>query len=482
MLKIKSTKVSNRAQYIFSIFVLVFIFTFVFLISFYRIPLGDDVLTQFMNGGAQYIDGYSGGIGNQISDFYSLYQSVRWFYLNWGGRIIGAISFPLLSIFGQFFVATITGILYAYLIFISSVLIFNCTSKPLSHPAAFIILFLLIIYLNPAINYLLMWTFTSIYVLSLALLATYYYITSNDKIYNHIKNNKQYYFTFNLFGLICGLTHEVYGVTFLGTILYLSYKNKGLNKNIRDLIIPHTGLIIGVLLCVLAPGNIVRLNNGHDSKYMSISYLSRLIKVIWVEMYVTFGAHGLSLAIFALLGFVVLYRYATLKCNFKFILTDLFHKNSSDIFVILFFTIVSSALPYMGSYGALLLLFWLSVIFLKNIYIYSNLEIVSRLENNVYFFIAQILLLISLVVTNGSWILSMAAVTNERATLTKQAIDRGMKCASVPRYSDSIANRFNFYNYNNYANHENETDYYIKFFGIRLQTCESINQSCCHTR
>ena len=199
-------------------------------------------------------------------------------------------------------------------------------------------------------------------------------------------------------------------------------------------------------------------------------------------MYVTFGAHGLSLAIFALLGFVVLYRYATLKCNFKFILTDLFHKNSSDIFVILFFTIVSSALPYMGSYGALLLLFWLSVIFLKNIYIYSNLEIVSRLENNVYFFIAQILLLISLVVTNGSWILSMAAVTNERATLTKQAIDRGMKCASVPRYSDSIANRFNFYNYNNYANHENETDYYIKFFGIRLQTCESINQSCCHTR
>ena len=88
MLKIKSTKVSNRAQYIFSIFVLVFIFTFVFLISFYRIPLGDDVLTQFMNGGAQYIDGYRGGIGNQISDFYSLYQSVRWFYLNWGFKLV----------------------------------------------------------------------------------------------------------------------------------------------------------------------------------------------------------------------------------------------------------------------------------------------------------------------------------------------------------------------------------------------------------
>lgn len=483
LLKARKPKVQSykAITYTVSGMSIIFILLFIIFISYYREPLGDDVLSQFTNGGMYYIDGYKGGVGNQINDLPSLYESVKWNYLNWGGRIMGFTLLPLLSLFGHTFTAIITGICFVYLILLAGLLIFNNTKELLKHPLVIILLFLFLYYLNPSINYLLMWTFTSIYIVSLILLGTYYYLFQKYFAFYNISFTNQNIILFNILGFFAGFTHEVFSFTILSLILSLTLKEIIKNKLPIRILFYHTGLLLGTILCISAPGNINRLSQSHDAIRMSQSFIIKLLLVVRTTIYAIIGANKISLFIFAILIAIILIKYTSKNTNNKNILLSFlkgsilagpFIKNNwIDIFLLFYVIGIWGIFPYMGSYGSILFLFWLSVLIFKNIFIYNPGAIdnlISKYENSLIGLLVVISIVSILCIQNYSWMSSMAKTTIERRIIIENAIKENDRYVNVPLYDDKYSNRFNFYNYNNYKNSENKTEYYIKYYGVYM--------------
>ena len=455
---------------------LLLIFSFITLISYYREPLGDDVLSQFSNNLNYYLDDYKGNsIGNQITEASSLYQSVKNNYLNWGGRLVGAMMLPLLSIFGQAYTAIITGSLYVFLIVIAGLLIFKNVRELFKHPLVIILLFLLLFYFNPSINYLLMWTFTSIYIVSAVLLGTYYYLYKNYLFNdNDLPINSRVIYI-NIFGFVAGITHEVFSFTILSLVLFLSLQEIYKNKRPLRKIFLHTGLLLGTMVCVLAPGNFVRLANSHDSIRMTQSYIVKLFLVTRTTGYTIIGGDIIAFAIIFFLSTIVMLKYSRKFTKGKSNLLLFVKSNYVDMLFLLFVIVTWSFFPYIGSYGTILFQFWFLVVVFKNIYVNNGTsidDIISKYEKSLLGSLTVLSIVIVLCFYNYPWMDSMAKTTIERRTIRENSIKENINNINVPLYDDNYSNRFNFYNYNNYKNEENKTEYYFKYYGVYMNPHE----------
>lgn len=219
----------SLSRYWISFYILLFVFSFIFLASYYREPLGDDVLLQFTNAHTFYQDNVHRTLGPRIEDFPLLIESVKIRYWEISGRIIGYILLPLLTIFGKASTSILTSLFFIGIILNAGNLIYGSYKKILQHPAIILLLFIALFYFNSAIGYLLMWTFVSIYIFSLLLLSSY--MIAYRKIIS-CKNEIKGIHLWGLIvlGVLAGLTHEVYAFTFLIMALLQSsiiiYKNK----------------------------------------------------------------------------------------------------------------------------------------------------------------------------------------------------------------------------------------------------------------
>ena len=453
---------------------ILFILLFITFISYYREPLGDDVLTQFTKGGMLYIDGYKGSVGNQIKDLSSLCQSVKWFYLNWGGRIVGATLMPLLSLFGFTFTAISTGICFVCLILLAGLLIFRNKKELLKHPLVIILLFLFLFYFNPFINFLLMWTFVSIYVVSLILLGTYYYFSQQILVFNNIPLTNRNMILFNFLGFFAGFTHEVFSFTILSLILFLTLKEIIKNKSPIRKLFYHTGLFIGTILCIFAPGNFNRLSGSHDAIPMAQPFITKLYLVFMKTAHAIVGVNKISFIIYAILIAIILIKHTIEITNDKnTLLLSLIKNNCVDMFFLFYVIMVWSIFPYMGAYGTILFLFWFSVLIFKNVYVYNPGRMdffISKFEQSLLGLFVVISIVSILGAHDYSWMSSMAKTTIERRIIIKNAIKENVKQVDILLYDANVSNRFTFYNYNNYERHSNKTESYIKYFGVYMNT------------
>lgn len=467
--RINKIQFRNTINYVTSCLSLIFIFIFITSLSYYREPLGDDVLSQFTHGSSLYLDNNIGNIGNRINDLSSLYESVKNGFLTWGGRIMGFTLFPLLSLFGHAATAIITGICFVFLILLAGWLIFNNTKDIFEHPLIIILLFFILYYNNRSIGYLLMWVMTSIYIISVILLGTYYFLFQNKFLFQRIISNKWNIILYNILGFFAGITHEVFSFTILSLIIFLTAREIIKNKLPLKRFFYHTGLFLGTILVFSAPGNFVRIANSHDSVPMSQPFINKISSVIRYNLSVTAGENRISLIIFAVLITIIIMQYNNKKVFLPFL-----KNNYVDILFLFYIIIIWSIFPYMGIYGTLLFLFWFSVLIFKNIYIYpykskSTNILLPKFKKSIFNLSLVVSIIIILCAYNYSWMLSMAKTTIERRTIIEKAIKKNEKYVSVPLYDDKASNRFTLYNYNNYAGEDLETEYYVRYFGIHMQ-------------
>jgi len=458
----------NAINYTVSCLSFIFIFIFITFLAYYREPLGDDVLLQFTKGYTAYSDAFNGGIGNQVKNLLSLYEIVRGNFLSYSGRIIPILLVPLLSLLGHATTAIITGICFVFLILLAGWLIFKNTKEIFGYPLLIILLFLILYYNSRSIGFLLMWTVTSHYIISLILLGTYYFLFQNKFMFQRITSNIRNIILYNTFGFFAGITHEVFSFTILSLIIFLTVKEIVKNKLPIKRIFYHTGLFLGTILVFSAPGNFIRLANSHDSIPMSQPFINKISHIVRYSMSVTVGENRISLVIFAVLITIIIIKWNifTNKKLFLFFLKT----NYIDILFLFYIILVWSIFPRMGIYGTLWFLFWFSVLIFKNIYSYkpkSTNILLPKFKKSIFVSFLVVSIIIILSVHNYSWMHSMAKTTIERRTIIENAVKKNEKYVSVPLYDDIVSNRFTSYNYNNYVgNNSNESEYYIKYFGV----------------
>ncbi|MFA5879148.1 MAG: DUF6056 family protein [Candidatus Margulisiibacteriota bacterium] len=475
--KLISLKLFNKSNitftYILSFLIIFLVLFFIIFIAYFRQPLGDDVLFQFTDGYRNYIDGYVGDSGNQVKDLSSLFISVKGIYLHHGGRIIGFTLIPLLSIFGQMFISIVTGICFVFLLLLAGGFIFGNFKELFKHPLVILFLFLLLFYFNPSMKHLLMWTMTSIYIVSLILLGTYFYIFKEKLKFCSIALSKKNIILFNILGFLAGFTHEVFGFTILSLIVFFTVKEIVVNKLPVKRILYHTGLFLGTILCFTAPGNIMRLSGSHDAIRFSAPYILKLLGVFTITKEIIYGVKCISLLLFLFLILIIILKYISSNNSFTSKVVYFIKKNYVDIFFLAYLLIIWSLFPYIGTWGTLLFLFWFTIFIFKNILVYSfskEENFISKFEKNIFGFFLVGLIVLILIIQNFSWMTSMAKTTIERNTLISNAIKNNKISVDVPLYSNICSNRFTFYNYNNFLRiNENESIYYIKYFHLKMK-------------
>lgn len=469
-----------------SIIILLFVFAFIFFISYNRQPLGDDVLYQFSKGYNFYLDNFNGEIGEQITNFNMLLENVKGIYLNNGGRIVGFTLLPMLSIFGQFFTSFLTSLSCALIILLIVAMIFGSISESLKHPLVLLIIFLIVIYYNPGISYLLMWTMISIYVVSLILLLLYYFLFETKLKLGKEKIGFLKVLFLNILGVLAGFTHEVYSFVFLSFIGFLTIKEIIFNKRSISILFNHIGLFLGTIACITAKGNFVRLANSHDSVLMTKSYISRFMSVLETNFKMFCGVEKYSFLIIFVLIIVVLYFYL-FHNNFKQIKTTsvflkviaLFNNNAIDICFLLYITLIWSVFPYMGDWGAMLFISWLLFIILKNITVYLKDEsrnILFKIEKSYLGNMIIGIVILVLISQNYSWMNYMSKTTKIRNLIIEEAIKKNQSSVDVPYYEDICSNRFTMFNYNNFLNNEGSRSHNVKYFKIKVNVTRDPNK------
>lgn len=438
-----------------------------YLICYYQLPRGDDVLTQFSKGITLYVDNTKPILGDKITSLDLFVEHLTLNYQLWTGRIIGLILIPLLTIFGQQFTAIMSSVIYSLIVINVSFLIWDKGKNNfeiLNHPLEIIFLHMIIFGLGKYMGYMTMWTFVSIYAVS----ALLYLMLLNSTVAlckTNFNNTFASVIGLNVLGLIAGLSHEVIGAVCILMILtecLLIWKN---NKHlIYKILRNYFGLGVGYIICFTAPGNFNRMQQLHDSG-IDRAYLIKVKSSIWAHLAILPGNKYILgiLIIVALLYFF--YRTSPWKTG---LLITLLMNNYIYLLGMVFSIAIWGAASYVPSYG---LLFYMCLVCIVLFRTYDdccmrNIITANELISNIKRPIALMFCLMFLAY-NAIWIASLITVTNERHCLIEAARYRGDEVVSVPQYPEIVNNVFTLGNYVN-RQKEFDTEYYIKYFGVHI--------------
>lgn len=463
-------KKTRKLIFVLSFITIGFIAFFIFTASYYRFPIGDDVLHQFTTSYELYTNAEHPSLGVQVLDFPTLFESVFLKYFHHSGRVVGYFLIPFLSIFGHLFIS-----IFSVLIFIGVILLvvknINFDDNPLIHPVSILLCFLVLFYFHPDIGWLLMWTFTSIYVASLLLLLLF--ITILRKI---LENTNRINITnlclLNILGFIAGLTQEVFALTFLFVGFALILKTFVKKKTSKKVFLYLIGLTIGFILCFLAPGNFSRLAESHDSAPLAIPIITRFIESLNTHKLSITGYYFSFIILFPcfLLYCIQLYRRIKSRSTPEF--EDILFVSS---IVIIF---VWAIFPYTPMYGTqgFLCLFLISVFIAFNKFKFGNFPNINQWNIFLYcgLIIASIFTLIKI---NQPWLNALQNTSIVWQNNIQAAIKKNETEVTVPKFPDLTSNRFTMKNYNNGSYfttdkngsvQEYETEYYKKYFKTKI--------------
>ncbi len=442
-----------------SIFVILFFGLFWFLICYYQLPRGDDVLFQFSTGMTYYLDNTEQMLGNQITNFEELIDSVIYIYNVWSGRIIGYLLIPLLSIFGQVFTSLLSSIIFNLIIINVVLLIWNKNNMKqeiFSHPLGILLLNIIIFLLGHYMGYMTMWTFVSIYGVSTLL----YLFLLNWTNFLFKKNFNIGLFLIiisNLVGFIAGLTHEVIGaISILMLLVKFYYMVRNTKISIFKVAINYVGLIIGYTICFFAPGNFIRMQSSHDSGIHSM-FLEKARRSIFSHIKIILeNPYFLGILIFVFL------TYLLLKINNNNSI-KIIGKNFVFLIGIVFSIFIWSFSSYVPSYG---LLFYICLVCIVVFRIYDDCFKITKMVKIINKFTTSITILLILIVFafNMVWVNDLININNERRNLINFSKE---KKVNIPKLPESTNNNFTMNNYSNMQRNFN-TKYYRRYYGKHI--------------
>lgn len=436
-------------------------FTIWFCISYFQLPMGDDILYQFKYGASWYMDQPPVPVGEHITNLRGVFENSCYTYLYWSGRIIGYALLPLISLWGLGFVAVLSALINETVILIIMRLIYKeekLTKAFLQHPAILVLTHVLVFAFGRYMDYLSMWTFTSIYTISVLLFLAILFKTQKAEK-SRFEISAKDILQLNILGFFMGISHEVYGAILI-LILGIKFILRLKKGNILRYLMSYLGLGIGYLICFFAPGNIVRMNSAHDADInnpISQKFMTSLLNHIYVGTGEKYLVCLLSVFVILCVTFALLIKSIHLLPFIKSILAD----NYEYIIGAIFSIFIWMASSYVPSYGILLFMCFYTIVLCDII-----LKISSKNRNIVVLnsYMSGIVML-CVVVWYLSWIPNLISSTIEIRQQIKTGLSSGNAEIVVMKYPDEIDNVYTFHNYRNNG-YSDEVD--IKYWGKPL--------------
>ena len=452
-----------------ALIVLISCTTIITSIFYYRPIIGDDVLYQFQDAAAHYLDHAEMSEHEQILTFSQAAKNSYFFYMNWTGRFYLSFFTSFISVWGKGVIALLTGIIFA--LFITSILalIFSDWKKSFMHPFTMLMLFLVLILMNKAADYYFMWIMIINSILPSALFFVYLFWINKFCENGSSKNiyHKKFYLL-TAIGFLCGIGHEM-----LGAVLIMMLLGKGisvifLRKKIGmwSYFRLHIGFYVGYLICFFAPGNFKRINESHDASIYR-NYFEKLVDVFQIQKHV-FHPLGLDdigiggnkyiflIGIIICAGFIIMIRRKHLK---PFLIDNLY----------LIFGLVSSPFlwalgSYMGEWSTGLWNAIFFILFLRMLFIYVDIEsfIPKRIQKYYLNIICLVIAFAFIIITNFTWFHTFIQTSIEWDQKVMQAIEHREEEVRVPLFPDKRILMPSYLN----DPIQYETDYYIAYYGI----------------
>ena len=177
-----------------------------FIIQYYQLLRGDDVLFQYEHSHYWYTELKEWWPAERITDIAMLFNEVweRWLYFS--GRFSTVIFVPVLNILGQGICSVIGSVVYVLFVICMGRIIWGSWKEVLYHPIGLLLIYLLQFQFSPTASYMQMWTFVCHYSMPIVLYMLYYifWIESVKSDFT-IKR----LILLNIFGIYVGATHEL---------------------------------------------------------------------------------------------------------------------------------------------------------------------------------------------------------------------------------------------------------------------------------
>ena len=162
-------------KYSLFIGILILLFSFYYIISYYQMRLGDDILFSFYMGFKNYLDGNIWEPEERILTLKQAIEQYAQYYITFSGRITSLLQGYFFNLFGEKIISVISAFIYVGII----LLIVKIGWGGRNFVKAPVILLLCSFYmfqLSATGSYINMWTITCHYSVPTLLFLLYYYI------------------------------------------------------------------------------------------------------------------------------------------------------------------------------------------------------------------------------------------------------------------------------------------------------------------
>lgn len=427
-----------------------------YIIQYYQFLWGDDVLFQYENSHYCYTGLNQWWPAERITNLSMMHNEVwaRWLYFS--GRLSTVFFVPLLNIWGQNICSIIGSIIYVLFIIFMARIIWGNWKECLLHPIGLLCIYLLQFHFSPTVSYMQMWTFVCHYSMPIVLCLLYYILwvecTKKQMSWRGL-------LAINLFGIYVGATHELlplYCFILIGVRGLVLYKK----KFFKPLLISNIGILLGYLVVVFAPGNLVRMGIAHDKRRMETG-IKEKFAISWKSHVEALGLENLIVKVLLIVAiFIIVFSvYKKRKKVKEMILDNLEFVVAAVLSVVLWAIVAPPVAQYsLPFFKAVLLIFFFRIVNIESTF---SLKYVGLVCATVVVFM----------LSNIGWCRDVVDVTIYRREQIRIAKEANLDEVVVINYPESTANYYTDFNVGNTPGmHDNVVD--ADFYGIRIITVE----------
>lgn len=440
---------------VIGVLIMIIITCFTWVFSYINEPVGDDLLTYYDGAIAQYLDGFSLGLGERITNPIQVLKELRFIYRYWSGRMIGYS----VMLFGKFLPkvvqAFITAIVFSANILLAMRIVFDKLKNVVKSPVVFCLMFFTIYYYRSGCYYEYMWTMVAVYSIPIFIILLYYNLF-DEKVDLKATNGMGF---MQIIGFVAGFSHEILSLILI-VIVGSEYIRDCILKNCRwTRVFSFTGLGFGYLLCFLAPGNFYRTTQSHDivantyaDRLKNIFILNRIVLTYTTEQRIVFGI--LSIVTAATVIIIILKKEE---------LGQILLKRVGIIIACCLYPFICAAVPHYPIYGEDL---WIYMIYILCLNVAVRIRYYFSVKET-FKFVLPVLLIVFFGVLNYNELYTYAKTSYRRRLLVREAVKKGEGQVVVPCFDEGLSQERYLLSYLNDQN-QYDLDYYQWYYGTRL--------------
>lgn len=428
---------------------------FYYIICYYQMRIGDDILFPFHMGFRHYLDGEIWIPEEKVLTLRQAFEQYGQYYLTFSGRITALLQGYIFNKLGEGIISIISAVVYVSTILLVCRIGLKSWKNVVKSPAILLLSSLYMYQLTPTGTYISMWTFVCQYAIPTLLFLLYYLIVLNAYQEDTLSIKKKVMIL--IFGFFCGWCHECLSAFAILLVsakaIYESYINK--TMQIKRVGI-NLGLYLGYLVIFLCPGNYKRIFLSHDMERSSLDIISKLKVSIYEHLVAAGALNRKEVWMLGLFLIAIIWSYVK---NRNSILD--FIKSNLELILVIVISIPVWAVfaPPVPQYGLQLWKACLVILMLKAIDV--------NILREKYWNIIGTVGIVAYIACNVGWLTDLVEVTVERRELISEAIEDNQDIVYVKRYPESTYGYLTLYNYANQKDIFNN-EWAEEYYGIKI--------------